>query len=134
MQLRPIALELPPDPLHPGGSPGAFVGDFREYIHLLGQGYRLSDQTSFLVPMDGDDAFQQVEDASESSQEASTASIESDLSDTSPMDRARSDEPRDGTPRASSSGQTACEGIDSIAPWGQHFKWSSSSRYWRWYC
>lgn len=117
LQSWPTALELPPDPLHSGGGFGVFVGDFREYIRLLGRGYRLSSQTSFPVPMDGDDTFQQVEDTSESFQEVSTASIESDLLGPSPMDRARSDEPQDGTPGASSSSQAAREGLHLTTPW-----------------
>lgn len=100
-----------------GGGPGAFVGDFREYIRLSGRGYRLSDQTSFSVPMDEDDAFQHVEDASESSLAASTMSMESDLLGPSLMDKTRSYAPRDGTPRVSSSGQAAREGIDPLARW-----------------
>lgn len=47
---RPTAIRHPPDSLLPRGDPDVFVGDFHEYVPLLGRGYRLLDQITSSEP------------------------------------------------------------------------------------
>lgn len=116
LRSRPIAIELPPDPLHFEDGPSTFVGDFREYFCSLGQGYQVG-RPSFPVLMGVDDAFLPVGNTSVVLEEASTTSSESELLDLSPMDRVGSNEPRDGSPGVSFPELGTREGVDPSAPW-----------------